>query len=52
MRLVQFIPVGMPTDPQGLQYMLEYLTNTYKNVPIYVQENGKWYSTELPSIFS
>jgi beta-glucosidase/6-phospho-beta-glucosidase/beta-galactosidase len=52
MRLVQFIPVNMPTDPQGLQCMLEYLSNTYKKVPVYVQENGKSYSTELPSIFS
>jgi beta-glucosidase len=31
----------MPDDPQGLQLMLEYLTDTYENVPVYVQENGK-----------
>nr|CAB3465458.1 unnamed protein product [Digitaria exilis] len=37
----QFIPINMPSDPQGLQCMLEYLNNTYKNVPVYVQENGK-----------
>ncbi|CAL4907778.1 unnamed protein product [Urochloa decumbens] len=36
----QFIPINMPIDPQGLQYMLEYLSNTYWNVPVYVQENG------------
>ncbi|XP_062231227.1 beta-glucosidase 22-like isoform X2 [Phragmites australis] len=36
----QFIPSNMPNDPQGLQSMLEYLSDTYKNVPVYVQENG------------
>jgi beta-glucosidase len=36
----QFIPYNMPDDPQGLQLMLEYLTDTYENVPVYVQENG------------
>ncbi|CAN6347130.1 unnamed protein product [Urochloa humidicola] len=36
----QFIPINMPIDPQGLQYMLEYLSNTYRNVPVYVHENG------------
>jgi len=36
----QFVPVNMPADPQGLQCMLEYLSNSYKNVPVYVQENG------------
>uniref|UniRef100_A0A452YYG3 Uncharacterized protein n=1 Tax=Aegilops tauschii subsp. strangulata TaxID=200361 RepID=A0A452YYG3_AEGTS len=38
--LVQFIPINMPNDPQGLQCMLQYLTDTYQNIPIYVQENG------------
>ncbi|TVU19020.1 hypothetical protein EJB05_35145 [Eragrostis curvula] len=37
----QFIPFNMPSDPQGLQHMLEYLKDTYNNVPVYVQENGK-----------
>ncbi|KAL6631085.1 hypothetical protein ACP70R_028425 [Stipagrostis hirtigluma subsp. patula] len=36
----QFVPINMPSDPQGLQYMLEYLTDTYKNITVYVQENG------------
>ncbi|KAK3135778.1 hypothetical protein QOZ80_5BG0423330 [Eleusine coracana subsp. coracana] len=36
----QFIPYNMPIDPQGLQLMLEYLADTYNNVPVYVQENG------------
>ncbi|KAM3410015.1 hypothetical protein ACQJBY_002331 [Aegilops geniculata] len=36
----QFIPINMPNDPQGLQCMLQYLTDTYQNIPIYVQENG------------
>ncbi|GJM88382.1 hypothetical protein PR202_ga04439 [Eleusine coracana subsp. coracana] len=38
----QFIPYNMPIDPQGLQLMLEYLADTYNNVPVYVQENGKF----------
>ncbi|CAL5094553.1 unnamed protein product [Urochloa decumbens] len=36
----QFTPYNMPSDPHGLQCMLEYLSNTYKNIPVYVQENG------------
>ncbi|KAL6845026.1 hypothetical protein ACP4OV_025199 [Aristida adscensionis] len=36
----QFIPFNMPADPQGLQYMLEFFRDTYKNIPVYVQENG------------
>nr|XP_019706265.1 beta-glucosidase 22 isoform X3 [Elaeis guineensis] len=36
----QFVPVNAPTDPQGLQYMLEYLKEAYGNPPIYIQENG------------
>jgi len=39
---MQFIPINMPSDPQGLQFMLEYLTQTYNNIPVYIQENGKW----------
>ncbi|URD81686.1 Phytochrome A-associated F-box [Musa troglodytarum] len=27
-------------DPQGLQYMLEYLRDTYGNPPLFVEENG------------
>ncbi|TVU19029.1 hypothetical protein EJB05_35154, partial [Eragrostis curvula] len=30
----------MPVDPQGLQSLLEYLRDTYANVPVYVHENG------------
>ncbi|RLN28499.1 beta-glucosidase 22-like [Panicum miliaceum] len=30
---------GTPT-PTGLQCLLEYLSDTYKNIPVYVQENG------------
>jgi hypothetical protein len=40
---VQFVPYNMPNGPQGLQLMLEYLTDTYNNVPVYVQENGDIY---------
>ncbi|XP_038980495.1 beta-glucosidase 22-like [Phoenix dactylifera] len=36
----QLIPVPAPADPQGLQYMLEYLKEAYGNPPIYIQENG------------
>ncbi|KAL6619376.1 hypothetical protein ACP70R_034515 [Stipagrostis hirtigluma subsp. patula] len=31
---------GMPSHPQGLQCLLEYLRDTYKNIPVYVHENG------------
>ncbi|KAM0900690.1 hypothetical protein ACQ4PT_020511 [Festuca glaucescens] len=30
-----------PDDPKGLQFVLQYLTETYGGLPIYVQENGK-----------
>jgi beta-glucosidase/6-phospho-beta-glucosidase/beta-galactosidase len=30
-------------DPDGLQHMLEYLKKAYRNPPIYIQENGKFY---------
>ncbi|XP_073113874.1 beta-glucosidase 22 isoform X1 [Elaeis guineensis] len=36
----QLIPMGAPTDPRGLQYMLEYFKDAYENPPIYIQENG------------
>ncbi|KAJ3676157.1 hypothetical protein LUZ60_003569 [Juncus effusus] len=35
-----FLPVDLPSDPQGLQFMLEYFRDFYGNVPVYVQENG------------
>ncbi|XP_038980478.1 beta-glucosidase 22-like isoform X5 [Phoenix dactylifera] len=38
--LNQLIPVPAPADPQGLEYMLEYLKEAYGNPPIYIQENG------------
>uniref|UniRef100_A0A0D9WFP8 4-hydroxy-7-methoxy-3-oxo-3,4-dihydro-2H-1,4-benzoxazin-2-yl glucosidebeta-D-glucosidase n=1 Tax=Leersia perrieri TaxID=77586 RepID=A0A0D9WFP8_9ORYZ len=37
----QFVPTSIPVDPQGLQYMLEYLRDTYPGIPVYIQENGK-----------
>lgn len=36
----QFVPINLPSDPQGLQCMLKYLSDTYHNIPVYVQENG------------
>uniref|UniRef100_A0ACD5W076 Uncharacterized protein n=1 Tax=Avena sativa TaxID=4498 RepID=A0ACD5W076_AVESA len=33
-------PTNTPSDPKGLQLVLEYLKETYGNLPIYVQENG------------
>jgi len=33
-------PINIPSDPKGLQLVLEYLKETYGNLPIYVQENG------------
>ncbi|KAG8067828.1 hypothetical protein GUJ93_ZPchr0005g15544 [Zizania palustris] len=36
----QFVPTKIPSDPQGLQCMLQYLTDTYQGIPVYVQENG------------
>uniref|UniRef100_A0A0D9V715 4-hydroxy-7-methoxy-3-oxo-3,4-dihydro-2H-1,4-benzoxazin-2-yl glucosidebeta-D-glucosidase n=1 Tax=Leersia perrieri TaxID=77586 RepID=A0A0D9V715_9ORYZ len=35
-------PTQYPSDPQGLQLLLEYLKDTYGYFPIYVQENGKY----------
>lgn len=33
-------PANVPSDPKGLQLQLEYLKETYGNLPVYVQENG------------
>ncbi|XP_051227151.1 beta-glucosidase 5 isoform X1 [Lolium perenne] len=33
-------PKNVPSDPKGLQHVLEYLKEAYGNLPIYVQENG------------
>ncbi|KAF7032413.1 hypothetical protein CFC21_043586 [Triticum aestivum] len=33
-------PPNVPSDPRGLQLVLEYLKETYGNLPVYVQENG------------
>jgi hypothetical protein len=38
---LQDAPTNVPSDPKGLQLVLEYLDETYGNLPIYVQENGK-----------
>ncbi|MEI4913951.1 family 1 glycosylhydrolase, partial [Klebsiella pneumoniae] len=37
---LQGAPTNVPSDPKGLQLALEYLEETYGNLPIYVQENG------------
>ncbi|XP_047059687.1 beta-glucosidase 3-like isoform X1 [Lolium rigidum] len=37
----QGAPSNIPSDPKGLQLVLEYLKGTYGNLPIYIQENGK-----------
>ncbi|KAM0883669.1 hypothetical protein ACQ4PT_031489 [Festuca glaucescens] len=37
----QGAPTNVPSDPKGLQLVLEYLKGTYGNLPIYIQENGK-----------
>ncbi|VAH68307.1 unnamed protein product [Triticum turgidum subsp. durum] len=34
------VPASSQSDPEGLQYVLQYLTKAYGNLPIYVQENG------------
>ncbi|KAM0852523.1 hypothetical protein ACQ4PT_051697 [Festuca glaucescens] len=36
----QGAPTNVPSDPKGLQLVLEYLKGTYGNLPIYIQENG------------
>lgn len=38
---VQFNPEDFPNDPDGLQFVLQYLTEAYGGLPIYVHENGK-----------
>jgi hypothetical protein len=38
---LQGAPSNIPSDPKGLQLVLEYLKGTYGNLPIYIQENGK-----------
>ncbi|KAM0900691.1 hypothetical protein ACQ4PT_020511 [Festuca glaucescens] len=37
----EYLPSVYPDDPKGLQFVLQYLTETYGGLPIYVQENGK-----------
>lgn len=37
----EYVPTVYPDDPQGLQCVLQYLTEAYGSLPIYVQENGK-----------
>lgn len=36
----QFNPEDFPNDPDGLQFVLQYLTEAYGGLPIYVHENG------------
>ncbi|XP_044972907.1 beta-glucosidase 2-like [Hordeum vulgare subsp. vulgare] len=36
----QGLPVNVPSDPKGLQLQLEYLKETYRDLPVFVQENG------------
>uniref|UniRef100_A0A453FS76 Uncharacterized protein n=1 Tax=Aegilops tauschii subsp. strangulata TaxID=200361 RepID=A0A453FS76_AEGTS len=36
----QGAPANVSSDPKGLQLQLEYLKETYGNLPVYVQENG------------
>jgi len=33
--------------PQGMEEMLMYATERYKNIPLYVTENGKHVGTRL-----
>uniref|UniRef100_A0A453GFJ0 Uncharacterized protein n=1 Tax=Aegilops tauschii subsp. strangulata TaxID=200361 RepID=A0A453GFJ0_AEGTS len=37
----EYAPTAYPDDPEGLQFVLQYLTEAYGGLPIYVQENGK-----------
>ncbi|RLM99959.1 beta-glucosidase 22-like [Panicum miliaceum] len=46
-----FVPTNMVVDPQGLQCLLEYLSDTYKNIPVYVQENGQFSFTSFLAIY-
>ncbi|KAK1669456.1 hypothetical protein QYE76_057615 [Lolium multiflorum] len=34
------VPSASPSDPEGLQFVLHYLSEAYSDLPIYVQENG------------
>ncbi|KAH7676639.1 Beta-glucosidase protein [Dioscorea alata] len=36
----EFVPSSTPYHPDGLRKILEYINEKYKNLPIYVQENG------------
>ncbi|CAM0884546.1 unnamed protein product [Alopecurus aequalis] len=36
----KYVPSSSPSDPQGLQFVLQYLKEAYGDLPIYVQENG------------
>lgn len=38
---LQQVPSSSPSDPEGLQFVLQYLSEAYSDLPIYVQENGK-----------
>lgn len=38
---LQGAPTNVPSDPKGLQLVLEYLKEAYGNPPLYVHENGK-----------
>jgi beta-glucosidase/6-phospho-beta-glucosidase/beta-galactosidase len=38
---LQVVPSSSPSDPEGLQFVLQYLSEAYGDLPIYVQENGK-----------
>jgi len=39
--LLQQAPTSIPADPRGLQLLVEYLSEAYGNLPIYIQETGK-----------
>ncbi|XP_073367242.1 beta-glucosidase 5 isoform X3 [Aegilops tauschii subsp. strangulata] len=34
-------PTSFPSDPEGLQRVLLYLKEAYRDIPIYIQENGQ-----------
>ncbi|XP_066313375.1 beta-glucosidase 5-like [Miscanthus floridulus] len=36
----QQAPTSIPADPRGLQLLVEYLSEAYGNLPIYIQETG------------
>uniref|UniRef100_A0ACD5YWQ8 Uncharacterized protein n=1 Tax=Avena sativa TaxID=4498 RepID=A0ACD5YWQ8_AVESA len=36
----QAAPTSVPSDPKGLQLVLEYLKDAYGNPPLYIHENG------------